>query len=78
MSQETYDPRIEHFFVVGCVRDDEGKHHFFIDDDTCEARFPSGSVWNNKIGEWRTPDSSDSLRAIDRSMFADLDSRLHA
>lgn len=78
MTAEPFDPRVEHFFVVGCVKDDDGNHHFFIDDETCEVRFPGGSIWNNKFGEWRTPDYSDSLRATDRAMFADLDSRLHA
>jgi hypothetical protein len=44
----------DHYFIVAAIWNDAAQRYAFrIDDDTCTARFPEGSVWNGS--EWSEP-----------------------
>jgi hypothetical protein len=68
---------VEHYFVVVGVKDEEGKLHYFLDDGTLESRFDEGSVWSNKIGEWKTPKDGSQLATDDAELWHELDARIH-
>lgn len=78
MTSEEFDPYKCHYFVVGCVMDEEGKLHFFMDDEELESKFGENTVWNNKFGEWMSVKSSDKIVATESMMWHELDRRIHA
>lgn len=78
MRKEPFDPYKCHFFVVGCVMDEEGKLHFFMDDEETETRFADKTVWNNKFGEWMSVNSSEKLKDVEQTMWHELDRRVHS
>lgn len=77
MTAEPFEPYKSHYFVVGCVADEEGKLHFFLDDEEAEARFPNGTVWNNKFGEWGSVKALPKTSETDEAMWHELDKRIH-
>jgi hypothetical protein len=77
VTAEPFEPYKSHYFLVGCVMDEEGKLNFFLDDEEAEARFPKGTVWNNGFGEWLKLDSSKKTTETDELMWHELDRRIH-